>query len=163
MAPDKPLLLHGDCMELLSTLPEHSVDFICCDPPYGITTAPWDKGLDWTNAWKELNRVCTPNGVVALFASNRFSFELYNTNPACWRYKWIWVKPKGTDFLNSRLKPLNNTEDILVFYTGKPGKTWYEPQKTYGHSKQIYLRRKGSKTPCIWGGGERSFAHSTCK
>jgi DNA modification methylase/transcriptional regulator with XRE-family HTH domain len=29
-------VLHGDCLEVLSTLEENSVDSICCDPPAGI-------------------------------------------------------------------------------------------------------------------------------
>jgi DNA modification methylase len=29
-------LLHGDCLELLTNIPDGSVDMVLCDPPYGI-------------------------------------------------------------------------------------------------------------------------------
>ena len=148
---EAPLLLHGDCLDLLAALPDSSVDFVCCDPPYGITTAQWDKPLDWAAVWKELTRVCTPAGVVALFASNRFAMELYATNPRLWRYKWIWVKSQGTDFLNSRFKPLNNTEEILVFYMGKVSETWYEPQMKTGAAPYTKIRKPGEEISQIWG------------
>jgi DNA modification methylase len=33
---DSPLLLHGDCLDLLATLPDASVDVVITDPPAGI-------------------------------------------------------------------------------------------------------------------------------
>jgi len=35
-AIDSHLLLHGDCMELMREIPDHSIDLILCDPPYNI-------------------------------------------------------------------------------------------------------------------------------
>jgi DNA modification methylase len=36
-------IYHGDCLDILPTLPEKSVDVILCDPPYGI---------DYQSAWR---------------------------------------------------------------------------------------------------------------
>jgi DNA modification methylase len=36
--PNKTSLLHGDCLEVLRTMPDNSVDSIVTDPPYGLTT-----------------------------------------------------------------------------------------------------------------------------
>jgi len=33
----KPLLLHGDCIQLMASIAPASVDMVCCDPPYGTT------------------------------------------------------------------------------------------------------------------------------
>lgn len=30
-------LHHGDCLEVMATLPAASVDAVICDPPYGTT------------------------------------------------------------------------------------------------------------------------------
>ena len=30
-------LMHGDCLELMKTLPDKSIDMILCDLPYGVT------------------------------------------------------------------------------------------------------------------------------
>lgn len=42
---NKPTLLCGDCMDLLHTIPDKSVDFIFCDLPFGTTRNDWDKPL----------------------------------------------------------------------------------------------------------------------
>ena len=38
-------LIQGDCLEIIPTLPDQSVDLVLCDPPYGVTPASWDKPL----------------------------------------------------------------------------------------------------------------------
>ena len=39
-------LVQGDCLEVMKTLPENSVDSIVTDPPYGLSFMgkDWDKG-----------------------------------------------------------------------------------------------------------------------
>ena len=37
------ILYRGDCLEILPTLEDNSVDAVITDPPYGIGTAEWDK------------------------------------------------------------------------------------------------------------------------
>lgn len=41
-------ILHGNCIEVLKTLPENSVDSIVTDPPYGLEFM----GNDWDAPWK---------------------------------------------------------------------------------------------------------------
>ena len=36
-------LMQGDCLELMRTIPDKSVDLILTDPPYNIGKAKWDK------------------------------------------------------------------------------------------------------------------------
>lgn len=31
-------MILGDCLEEMKSIPDKSVDFICCDPPYGVLT-----------------------------------------------------------------------------------------------------------------------------
>ena len=71
-------LLHGDCLELMKTIPAQSVDLVLTDPPYNIgvqtqkdrktTTQQWDKidgYVDWCVDWlTECQRVLKPNGVL---------------------------------------------------------------------------------------------------
>ena len=40
-------LLEGDCLELLRTLDDNSVDAVCTDPPYGLEfmSVAWDLPL----------------------------------------------------------------------------------------------------------------------
>ncbi len=42
-------LHHGDCLDVLRTLPDASVDSVCTDPPYGLEFM----GKDWDAPWQE--------------------------------------------------------------------------------------------------------------
>jgi hypothetical protein len=46
-------VLHGDCLEVLKTMPSNSVDSICCDPPAGIAFMgkSWDTDKGGRDAW----------------------------------------------------------------------------------------------------------------
>lgn len=33
----------GDCLDVLPTIPDNSVDMVLCDLPYGTTPLDWDK------------------------------------------------------------------------------------------------------------------------
>ena len=63
-----------------------------------------------------------------LFGSEPFSSVLRMSNIKEYKYDWIWVKNKRTNFLNAKKQPLRNVETISVF-----GKHNYYPQKTVGH------------------------------
>ncbi|AKY02581.1 DNA methyltransferase [Mycobacterium phage Brusacoram] len=45
---DEVTLYHGDCVEVLRTLPDNSVDAVVTDPPYGLEFM----GKDWDAPWK---------------------------------------------------------------------------------------------------------------
>jgi len=68
-------LYHGDCLEILPTLPENSVDAIVTDPPYelGFMNKAWDRTGIAFNAemWKECLRVLTPGGHMLAFGGTR--------------------------------------------------------------------------------------------
>jgi len=52
-------IFHGDCREILPTLPDNSVDLVLTDPPYGIgfMGKDWDKALPDKQIWVECFRV----------------------------------------------------------------------------------------------------------
>lgn len=50
-------VLHGDCLELMKNIPDKSVDFICIDPPYGMTACKWDSIVSFDLLWNEFNRI----------------------------------------------------------------------------------------------------------
>lgn len=132
-----PLLMLGDCLEQLKTIPDHSVDLILTDPPYGTTKCKWDVVIDFALLWPELKRVIKPNGAILLFGSEPFSSLLRTSNLAMFRYDWIWEKTNATGFLNAKNQPLRAHEVISVFYSRKPT---YNPQKTQGHKRKQFAR-----------------------
>ena len=68
-----PTIHHGDCIEVLATLPDASVDAIVTDPPYGLgfMGRKWDSlppSLEWAEACL---RVLKPGGHIAAFGGTR--------------------------------------------------------------------------------------------
>ena len=122
----------GDCLDILPSIPDKSVDLILCDLPYGTTARnEWDNIIPMDKLWKEYNRIITDNGVIALWSQVPFSAYLIMSNPNMFRYEWIIEKTKGTGFLNAKKMPLKAHENVLIFYKKLPT---YNPQKTTGHA-----------------------------
>jgi DNA modification methylase len=120
-------LYHGDCLDILPTLPAASVDMILADPPYGTTACKWDSVIPFAPMWAAIERVIKPNGAVVLFGSQPFTSALVMSKPGWFRYCWVWEKNKTTGYLDANRKPLKAHEDIAVFYEGQPT---YNPQMT---------------------------------
>lgn len=93
-------LRHGDCLDVLRSLPENSVDSIVTDPPYGLSdhkpeevlacltawikgepykakakggfmNKSWDAWVPGPEVWRECLRVLKPGGHVLAFAGTR--------------------------------------------------------------------------------------------
>ena len=122
-------LMKGDCLELLKTIPDGSVDMILTDPPYGTTACKWDSVIPFEPMWAELKRIIKPNGAIVLFGSQPFTSSLIMSNPKMFKYEQIWDKNKGTQPQLANIQPMKSHENILVF--GK-GKINYYPQKSKG-------------------------------
>jgi len=110
----------GDCLEVMKSIPDGSVDAIITDPPYGTTACKWDSVIDFDLMWKQLNRIIKPNGAIVLFGSEPFSSALRMSNIQNYKYDWIWEKEQGTGFARSKKQPLRKHEVISVFYSKQP-------------------------------------------
>jgi site-specific DNA-methyltransferase (adenine-specific) len=66
-------LRHGDCLEVLRTLPDNSVDSVVTDPPYGLSFMGkrWDYDVPSVEVWVECMRVLKPGGHLLAFAGTR--------------------------------------------------------------------------------------------
>ena len=111
-------IFNEDCLDGMRRLAEGSVGAVITDLPFGITDCGWDKAIDLERFWHEVNRVLAPCSSALLFASSRFTFELYASNPSQFRYRWIWAKNSAADFVNAKNKPQTSFEDIMVFSNG---------------------------------------------
>lgn len=111
---------HGDCLQVIKTLADDSVDLILTDPPYFKVKGSevgWDHQWDTRAgflAWigelcKEYRRVLRPNGSLYVFASNRMgaAVELevakyFNIlNHIVWVKEEGWYKKAAPDTLRS--------------------------------------------------------------
>jgi site-specific DNA-methyltransferase (adenine-specific) len=127
--------LFGDCLELMKTLPDKSVDLFLCDLPYGCLSGgsgkekkkrdkgvhveggcPWDIKIDLVAFWIEVKRLCKNDKTpVLMFCNTRFGTELINSNPDWFRYDLVWAKNGGTNFLLANKMPMKSHEMIYVF------------------------------------------------
>ena len=120
----------GDCLDLMPEIPDKSVDFICCDLPYGTTKNKWDIIIPFDRLWPEYNRIIKDNGAIALFGQGIFAAKMMLSNERMYKYDIVWKKgDRVSGFLNAKRSPLRNHELILVFYKKQPT---YNPQFTEG-------------------------------
>lgn len=128
-------LRQGDCLEVMKSIPDKSVDMICCDLPYGVTNNKKDIALPFDKLWEQYNRIIKDNGCIALFAQGLFYVDLVNSNRKMFRYDLVWDKVMTSGFLNANRMPMRQHEQIAIFYKKLPT---YNPQKVKGsknHSK----------------------------
>lgn len=96
-------LVLADCLEVLPTLTDGSIDLIATDPPYGISFMgkSWDKALPDPQTWRECFRVLKPGGSAVVMSGARLDclwrmcrdleaagFELSQT-------MWVWAYRSG--------------------------------------------------------------------
>lgn len=127
-------LQQGDCLDLMKSLEDKSVDLILCDLPYGTTKNKWDSVIDLELLWEQYNRIIKDRGAILLFAQTPFDKVLGVSNLENLRYEIIWQKTAPTGFLNAKKMPMKAHENILVFYKKLPT---YNPQMTQGHPRKV--------------------------
>ena len=118
----------GDCLDILPTLPDDSIDMVMVDLPYGTTACKWDSIIPLDFLWEQYNRICKKNAAMLFTSAQPFTTTLASSNINNFRYEWIWEKPQGTNPMNAKVMPLKSHENILVFYRSKPT---YNPQMWY--------------------------------
>jgi len=125
--------LLGDCIPLMKTLPDKSVDCFICDLPYGQLHAGrektgewydrnqnggcnWDVKLDLTEFWIQVKRLCKDEHTpVLMFCNTKFGYELIKSNEKWFRYDLVWDKGHGVSFLLANKMPMKSHEMIYVF------------------------------------------------
>lgn len=114
-------IIHGDCLAVMASLADHSIDLILCDLPYGTTGCAWDCPIDLNALWAHYKRIIKPNHAIVLTASQPFTTTLAASNLASLRYEWIWIKNRPTNFAHAKNKPMKAHENVLVFSEGSTG------------------------------------------
>jgi len=122
------ITLHcGDCLEVMPSIADKSVDMILCDLPYGTTACKWDTIIPFEPLWEQYKRIIKDNGAIVLTASQPFTSALVMSNPKMFKVAIVWNKKKAGNFVQGNIQPLKIHEDVLIFYSKQPT---YNPQKT---------------------------------
>ncbi len=177
-------LLNGDCLEVMKTLPEKSVDLFICDLPFGCLTSPkastcagwrkeveaglpktlsrdtgcaWDIKIDLVAFWKEVKRLAKNDSTPVIhFCTTKFGIDLINSNPKWFRYDLVWNKDRGTSFLTANKMPLRSHEMIYVFC--KSG-TYYQRKDEIGVFKSWNAHAHKSNTTTVVEGSGMNIAN----
>ena len=128
--------LKGDCLEVMKTLPEKSIDCFVCDLPYGCLTGgggkekakrkeagnggvfgcDWDIKIDLKKFWEQVKRLAKDDHTpILMFCTTKFGAELINSNPDWFRYDLVWSKSRAVGFLQANKMPMRSHELIYVF------------------------------------------------
>ena len=143
-------LIHGDCVEGMTKLPDESVDLVVTSPPYnlGIQYKEYDDSkttkeyLKWAAAWaRELKRILKPNGSFFLnlgasaanpLLPHRMVLQMAKTFVLQNTFHWIksiTVETRdGTVVSAGHFKPINSERYVndcheYLFHFTKSGKT----------------------------------------
>lgn len=115
-------LMEGDCLERMKEIPDHSVDMILCDLPYGVTDCSWDSIIPFSDLWENYRRVLKPYGSVVLFGTEPFMHKIISSNYSAYSHQWYWKKNKKTGGLIAHKQPMRCIEEIAVFTENVPFK-----------------------------------------
>ena len=136
-------MFHGDCLDIMPTLADKSVDLFICDLPYGclnssrkkqpnlvrsdsgkpspqidrwVMGCSWDIKIDLDKFWQQVKRLAKDDHTpVIMFCTTKFGNELINSNPSWFRYDLVWSKTNGVGFLSANKQPLRSHEMMYVF------------------------------------------------
>jgi ribosomal protein L11 methylase PrmA len=149
-------LMQGDCLELMKTIPDGSVDMVLTDPPYGTTACKWDSVIPFEPMWEQLKRVTKKNGAIVMTASQPFTSVLVMSNPRAFHQSLVWRKNKASGHLNAKKRHLTGHEDVIVFCDGVPV---YNPQMWKSRPSNSATRTKhtsvyGAQVSTTYEGGK---------
>lgn len=121
---DNYSLYCGDCLEVMRSIDDKSVDCIIVDLPYGCTSMLWDSVIPLELLWTQFKRITKPNTAILLFGSGLFTVDLISSNRDWFKYNLIWKKNVPTGMSSAKYRPMKYYETISVFCQTK---TTYNP------------------------------------
>ena len=137
-------LIKGECLEVMKSIPDASIDAIITDPPYGTTQCKWDSVIPFEPMWEQLNRIIKPNSAIVLFGSQPFTSSLIMSNPKMFKCEWIYNKKVPSNFGAAKFQPMKYHENVIVF--SKKRHNYYpikEERQGGGKQRQQYKYNNG--------------------
>ena len=75
----------------------------------------WDSIIPLDKLWEQYDRIIKDRGTIVLTATQPFTTMLINSKPDYFKYCWYWIKNKPVGFAYSKIQPLRNVEDVVIF------------------------------------------------
>jgi len=146
-------IIQGECLEVMKTIPDASIDMILCDLPYGTTSCKWDSIISLPALWEHYKRLIKPTGVLVLTSCQPFTTKLIGSNMDWFKYCWYWVKNNANGYTDAKNRPMRKVEEVCVFspapmtHKNKVGEArmTYNPQGVRVLGEQISIQRKNGR------------------
>jgi site-specific DNA-methyltransferase (adenine-specific) len=100
-------IINGDCIEVMKTFPEGSIDLVVTSPPYNVNISydvhkddlPMDEYYEWTKDWlKETFRVLKDDGRIAVNVPNELNVQERGGRILFVAEFWMLMKEVGFKF-----------------------------------------------------------------
>lgn len=148
----------GDCLDVMKTLPDGSVDAVVTDPPYLYLDHKLDAQFNEYETFKEIYRVLKPDSLLVFFGRGE---SFYRWNVICkelgfkFKEELIWDKSNASSPVTDLMRC---HETIAVYAKGKPrlNKVWINKidydiasgnyQRLENDLKRIISKLNGIKT-----------------
>lgn len=100
-------IINGDCIEVMKTFPEGSIDLVVTSPPYNVNIAydvhkddlPMDEYYEWTKDWlREAFRVLKDDGRIAVNVPNELNVQERGGRILFVAEFWMMMKEVGFKF-----------------------------------------------------------------
>jgi site-specific DNA-methyltransferase (adenine-specific) len=123
-------LRFGDCLDVLRTLPDCSVDAVVTDPPYGLSFMGkrWDYDVPSEDVWRECLRVLKPGGHLLAFAGTRTQHRMaVRIEDAGFEIRdmiaWVYGSgfPKSLDVSKAIDKAAGAEREVVGYSQGRSG------------------------------------------
>lgn len=122
----------GDCLSVMSEMPENSVDTILTDPPYGLTFMgkDWDRGVPGVAFWEQALRVAKPGAMLLAMGGTRTFHRLVCAiEDAGWEVRdsmaWLYGSgfPKSYDIAKGIDKQAGAQREVIGWNENLTGRT----------------------------------------
>ena len=150
-------LLNGNCLDLMRSMPDNSVDSIVTDPPYGLNFMgkKWDCSVPSVEIWAECLRVLKPGGHLLVFAGTRTQHRMaVNIEDAGFEIRdmiaWVYGSgfPKSMDV--SKAIDKVGGDNFMEWFP-----EWLEEYRVRAGISRSALAdhfpsKSGGRTGCVW-------------
>ena len=141
----------GNCIEIMKTLPDKSVDLIFADPPFNIgikydvhnDNMPYGEYYNWSEKWiKETYRLLKNNGTIYIAIGDEFSAEINIILKRTGFYFRNWIIWYYTFGQNQRKKFNRAHTHILYFTKNKERFTFNDRDIRVPSARQLIYKDK---------------------
>jgi len=141
----------GDCIEIMKTFPDESIDLVFADPPFNIgikydvhnDNMPYEEYYKWSENWiKEIYRLLKDNGTIYIAIGDEFAAEIniiLKMSGFHFRNWIIWYYTFG----QNQKKKFNRSHTHIFYFTKNKDKFTFNDNNIRIHSaRQLIYKDK---------------------